>query len=680
MLSAANPFSRPSALPYGLPEYENITLAHLEEALRAGMRAQRREWEQIASNPEPATVSNTLTALDESGDLLSRSASVFWTLASSVGGPELDRLQEELVPLFSQHHDAYQLDERIYHRLQELRKAGDLDEETTWTIEQEIRDFEREGVALQGEEKLRLQDLNMQISTLETAIEQRIAKQLDVAGLTVKEEGALSGLDPESKNAYRSGTGWFIPCRNFSTQPDQARLTSPAVRRALLDQSVSRGGGGNTETDTRGRIVELAHLRAERAALLGFNDHASFVMDSETVPNPQAVDALLTEVGAAARARVADDAKKLRELAASDPTGDGLWAADWPYYENQLRAVELGFDSEQLRPYLELDRVLTQGVFWAAKQLYGIDFVSRPDLVGWHPDVRVWEVLDSDAGPVGLFLGDFYKRPGKAGGAWMAEVQTPGGPEGRAPIISNDTNFQKPAHGQPLLLSWDDVETLFHEFGHALHGLFSDTRYQQNAGTSVPRDFVELPSQLNEMWAFHPRVLARYARHHETGEALPSEMSESLIASKTFGQGFATSEYVQAALIDQAWHRGTAAAFPVDPGAVQEFEENALRMIDQWEELVPPRYRSGYFAHSFAGGYDGAYYAYMWAEMLAAELEGWLRGPASASGDGGLNRAAGDRLRKELLSRGNSRDPMDSFRAVAGREPSAKSVLGRRGL
>ncbi len=679
MLPSTNPLSAPSGLPYGLPDYSSITLEHLDQALREGMEQQRLEWEAVAANPEPATVENTLAALDNSGELLSRAASVFWTLASSIGGADLDALQEELAPLFAEHSDAYQLNQRLYQRFLSLRDLDDLDPESAWSIEQEIKDFERNGVFLEGPDKDRLQDLNVQISSIETAIEQRIAKQLVRTGLVVESEDDLVPLDEDTVAAYRRSGDWFIPCRNFSTQPDQGILRSAKVRRALLEVSVGRGGAEDAETDTRARIVELVHLRAERAALLGFPDHASFVMDAETVPGPEAARELLTEVGTAARKRVAQDAEKLAALASSDPVGDGFEAADWPYYENQLRGTELGFDAAELRPYLELNRVLERGVFWAAKQLYGIEMVARPDLSGWHDDVRVWEVVEEDGTVIGLFLGDFYKRPGKAGGAWMAEIQT-GDRKGHLPIISNDANFQKPEDGRPLLLSWDDVETLFHEFGHALHGLFSDTKYKGNAGTNVPRDFVELPSQLNEMWAFHPRVLANYAAHHETGQSIPEDMLQALVSSKTFGQGFATSEYVQAALIDQAWHTRNGTQLPLQAEAVTSFEETSLRELDQWEELVPPRYRSAYFAHTFAGGYDAGYYAYMWAEMLAAEVEDWFRGDGSHEDDGGLNRQAGEKLRKELLSRGDSRPPMESFFAVTGRQASSASVLRRRGL
>lgn len=680
MTTTENPLFAPSQLVHGLPDYGNITLVDLEEAIREGMKQERSEWEAVATDPNPATIENTLVALDSSGELLSRATSVFWTLSSSLGGPELDSLQEELVPLLTEHADAFHLDERLYKRFLALGELAGLDEETSWSVSQQIKDFERGGVALPAKEKALLQELNVQISSLETAIEQRIAKQLERGGLSVASEDELAGLDEETIGSMRRSNDWFIPYRNFSTQLEQAVLKNPVTRRKLLEVSVNRGLGEDPETDTRGRIVELAHLRATRANLLGFPDHASLVMDSETVPGPREAEALLVEVGNAARTRVAQDAALLARLSEKDDGGDGFQAADWPYYENILRAQNLGFDAESLRPYLELDRVLEDGVFWAAQKLYGISLEPRPDLRGWHDDVRVWEVKEEDGRPLGLFLGDFYTRPGKAGGAWMAEIQSAGGPDKDLPIVSNDMNLTKPVEGKPTLLAWDDVETLFHEFGHALHGLFSNTKYRENSGTNVPRDFVELPSQLNEMWAFHPRVLENFAVHHVTGEVLPEELREALSASKTFGQGFATAEYVSAALIDQAWHTGDATLIPTELTEVSHFEEAALKSFDLWEPLVPPRYRSAYFAHTFAGGYDAGYYAYMWAEMLAAEVEEWFRGPASVGDDGGLNRTAGQRLRKELLSRGDSRDPLASFRSVTGKDADSQSVLRRRGL
>lgn len=679
MLDATNPFATPSHLPFGLPDYRNMTAKHIDAAITEGMKLEKEEWETIASNPEHPTVTNTLMALDRSGELLDRATGVLGTLAASVGGPELDELQEKFSPLLAAHADVYYLDSRIYERLAQLRREGPLDEESSWTVHNELQEFELAGVRLGELDKARLRELNMRIATLETTIDLKISKQLDTTGLHTKSKSRLEGLRTATLEGYADGDGWTIPCRNFSTQLEQASLSVPATRRELLETSLNRGFGGEEAVDTRADILALVRLRAERAKLLGFTDHVGLVVAGETAPDETRIKELLQRVGKSASRRVKEDVQKLSELANEDPLSDGFEAADWPYYEDLWRKQELGFDREVLSQYLELNRVLEHGVFWAAKQLFGIKMVPRPDLFGWHDDVRIWEVQEENGQVLGLFVGDFFNRPGKSGGAWMSQIQDASEHPKTLPIVSNDTNFTKPPAGSDALLSWDEVETLFHEFGHALHGLFSQTHYLGNAGTNVPRDFVELPSQLNEMWAFHPSVLSRFARHHNTGEALPEEVRTKLEGSRTFGQGFATSEYVQAAVIDQAWHTLPLSELPTDPDMVEEFERAALRDAGVFDRLVPPRYRTAYFAHTFAGGYDGAYYAYMWAEMLAAELEDWFR---SVSGDteGSLNRERGQVLRDELLSRGNSRDPLESFRAVTNVEPQASAVLRRRGL
>ena len=417
-------------------------------------------------------------------------------------------------------------------------------------------------------------------------------------------------------------------------------------------------------------------MRAQRAELLGFSSHADLVTDEETVPSPVEARALLSMVGKAAKAALNKEADVYRNQAVEEETE--LTVADWPVYEERARQDSLGVDAEELKEYFELSRVVEDGIFFAANQLYGLTFKTRPDILGWSEETRTWEVFGDDGQPVGLFMADYFKRPGKSGGAWMSSLESGSGRTGRLPIITNDCNFEKVAPGQPVLLTWDNVETVFHEFGHALHGLLTNTYYQETAGTNVPRDFVELPSQLNEMWAFHPRVLDRYARHWETGEPLPDQVRDAIVSSKHFGQPYATMEYVQAALIDQAWH-GVEDDRPDAAEGIEEFEHAALNRAGIEHPLVAPRYRSPYFAHSFNLGYDGAYYSYMWAEAMVAELEQWFRNEAS-KGDGGLNREAGEVLRKELLSRGDSRDPLESFVAVRGRLPKGEAVIRRRGL
>jgi peptidyl-dipeptidase Dcp len=691
VLDPSNPLSLPSDLPFGLPDFARITPAHLEEALREGMAAQRAEWEAIATDPHEPTVENTVVAVDESGRLLERAQSVAWTMLASVGGPELERLQETFAPLLAEHAGAFTLDARLYRRYLALAAREDLDAETAWVVERQVRAFERLGVGLDDADQAALRRIDAQLASAQADMDARITRQLRATGLEGDDLDGLDGLDAAGAERDRQagaarGHAWFIPCRNFTTQLDQAVLTHPETRRALLARSEERGNGEDPGTDTRATVLRLVGLRAERARLLGFADHASVVMDGETVPGPEAARELLLRVGRAAASTVDEDAADLARLAADDADGDGLQAADWPYYENLLRRERLGVDAEALRPYLQLDRVIEDGVFWAAGRLYGITMTRRPELRGWSPDARVWEVRDADGSALGLFVGDWFARPGKQGGAWMNEVVAPAG-EGTGPgggrtlpVIANNANFARPAPGQPALLTWDEVITCFHEFGHALHGFFSATRYREDAGTNVPRDFVEMPSQLNEMWAYHPEVLGRFARHVDTGEALPEQWRAALEDSASFGQGFQTLEFVQAALIDHAWHRLAPQEVPTDPRGVRAFEDRVLAEAGVAHPLVPPRYRSTYFAHAFAGGYDAGYYSYMWAEVLVAELEQWFRGPAARGEDGGLNRQAGETLRRELLSRGNSRDPLASFRAVRGHDADPASILIRRGL
>ncbi len=694
MIDPTNPLAVPSGLPFGLPDFARLTPAHLEEALSEGMVRQRAEWEAIATDPAGPTVENTVVAVDESGRLLERAESAAWPLRSSVGGPELDALYERFAPLLAEHANTFTLDVRLYRRYLAVAARGDLDPETAWVVHRQIAAFERLGVALDDAAQERLRSLNAQLASAEADMDARITKQLSRTGLDGDAPDGLDGLDPAAATRAREagaarGHAWFLGCRNFTTQLEQSALSRPEVRRALLDASQTRGTGEDPQTDTRATVLRIVGLRAERARLLGFPDHASLVMDAETVPGPDAARELLVRVGHAAAAKVDEDAAELARLAAADPGGDGLRAADWPFYEDRLRRSRLGVDTEALRPYLALDRVLEDGVFWTAGRLYGLTMTPRPDLRGWSEDAQCWEVRDADGSPLGLFVGDWFARPGKQGGAWMNEVLAPAGPgtgdgpEGRTlPVIANNANFARPAPGEPALLTWDEVITCFHEFGHALHGFLSRTAYRCDAGTSVPRDFVEMPSQLNEMWAFHPEVLAHFARHVDTGEPLPGEWLDALTASATFGQGFATLEFVEAAVIDHAWHRLAPDHVPDarDLDAVRRFEDRALAETGLAHALVPPRYRSTYFAHTFAGGYDAGYYGYMWAEVLVAELEQWFRTDAAVDGDGGLNWRAGGILRRELLARGDSRDPLESFRAVRGREADPASILVRRGL
>lgn len=677
-----NPLLEPSDLPFGVPDFTVIEITDIEPAIMAGIQEELEDWNRIATNPESADVENTVEAVDRAGELLTRAGGVFWTLASSMGGAELDELQEKLAPVYAAHKDDFYTNEQLYDRYKEVSELKNLDDETRWLVEQTIKDFERSGVKLNARAKEDLRTMNREIASLEAQIDTRISRQLQDTGITGDDLSELEGLSDAEIAAIQADekkgeATWRMGVTNFSIPPRLATLKNSEVRARALENSLGRGSTDDPATDTRDLIVKLTKLRARRAKLLGYPSHATIVMDEETVPSPDAARSLLTQVGVAAKTALNREAELYSEQARED--GIELSVSDWPYYEEKARKEALGVDSAELRDYFELGRVVNDGIFFSANRLYGLTFEPRPDIVGWSPETESWEVRDEDGKTIGLFMADYYTRSGKSGGAWMSDIFPGSERSGKLPVITNNANFDKPAEGEPTLLTWDNVETVFHEFGHALHGLLTKTRYDVTAGTNVPRDFVELPSQLNEMWAFHPEVLASYAKHWKTGEKLPAEIRNALAESKFFGQPYATLEYVQSALIDQSWH-DILADLPDDSTQVDEFEATCLESYGVLDSLAVPRYRTPYFAHAFAGGYDAGYYSYMWAEAMVGELEEWFRTVAARNGDGGLNREAGETLRTELLSRGNSRDPLESFVAVRGKTPDGEAVIRRRGL
>lgn len=681
-----NPLLYPSDLPFGVPDFANIKFEHLEPALLEGMRREKEVWDSVAENPDEPTVVNTVVALDDSGDLSIRAASVFYTLLSSMGGPQLEELNEKMAPLFAQHMDDFWMRRCLFDKYRTISTYPDLDEETRWLVDETVRSFERGGVNLSEDDQATLRDLNGAIATLEAQIDSRIIRALQITGTSGDDLEELNGLSDKDLRSSQTegekiGRAWRLRVSNYSAPPLIAYLENAETRAKALHDSLQRGLGADPKTDTRALIMDLANLRARRAALLGFETHAQIVMEEETVPGPEAALPLLESVAEAATKALELEAQKYRTQAAED--GITLDVQDWLYYEQKELTSRLGFDADKLRDYFVLENVINDGVFYAAEQLYGLSFKPRPDIVGWNEDTVTWEVFDESKRPVGLFMADWYSRPGKSGGAWMSDLESGSSRTGRLPVVTNNTNFTKPIDGGPVLLSWDDVETCFHEFGHALHGLLSNTYYRATAGTNVPRDFVELPSQLNEMWAYNPKVLKHFARHHETGAVLDDATVRLMAESKHFGQAYATLEYVQSALIDQAWH-GDPAALPTSPDEVADFEEDVLEKWAANHPLVVPRYRTTYFAHAFAGGYDATYYSYMWAEAMVGELEEWFRTDAAEEvdgvSDGGLNRAAGGRLRAEILSRGNARPPLESFIAIRGRLPEGSAVIRRRGL
>ncbi|WIB43734.1 M3 family metallopeptidase [Curtobacterium sp. MCLR17_058] len=672
----ATPFDVPSTLPYALPPFGDVRLEHYRPAFEAGMAEQRAEVEAIATDPHAPTVENTLVALERSGQLLTRVSHVFFTLSSADSTPELHDLEAEVSPLLAAHRDAITLDSRLYARVQEVldgAEAAGLTGEALRLVERTHAEMTLAGAGLDDAGKERLTAINQELSTLTTTFERNLLEDTNDSAVHVTDEDELEGLDDGAKSAAAAAAadrgldGWLITLPLYTGHPWLSSLANRDLRERIMRASLARGRRGN-EYDNRDVLLRIVRLRAERAELLGFPNHAAVVTADETAKTPEAVDGLLSSlVGAAARN--ADDERAVR----SRTVGFDIESWDWAYATEILRGEQFAADSTALRPYFEADRVLHDGVFHAAGALYGLTFAERPDLHGYNDEVRVFEVTGDAGEPVGLYLLDLYTRDGKRGGAWMNPVVEQSELLGTLPVVVNNLNVAKPSAGSPTLLIQDEVETLFHEFGHALHGLIARTTYPRFSGTNVERDFVEFPSQVNEMWLSWPSVLANYAKHHETGALLPPELVLGLSESEGFNEGFGTTEYLAAALLDQAWHR-LSAADAAAVTSVEDFERSALESAGIAVEAVPPRYSSTYFAHTFSGGYDAGYYGYIWSEVLDADTVEWFRD------NGGLDREAGKRFAERLLGVGGAKDPLEAYRDFRGRDAEVGPLLRRRGL
>ena len=667
-----NPLLDPSPLPYGLPPFAEISAAHYAEAVEAGLAAHMEEIYTITDNPEPATFLNTAVAMERSGSLLNRAAAAFFTLVSADANDEIKALETELSPKFSAHQDAVYMNRGLYERFSAIDVDG-LDAESIRLVQEYLKEFRQSGVQLDDAGQDRLRKVNAELSRLGTEFGQRTKEAMKASALLLDDPADLAGLPEEdvagAAEAAKAGGHdgkYLLTLIQPSNQPALASLENRTIRRRVFVASVSRGTDGGP-LDVRELVTATARLRAEKAALLGFANFAELVVDQQTAPDFSDVRTMLRRLAPAAVRNAQAEADALARSA-----GHHLEPWDWAYYSARVRKEKFQVDEQALRPYFSLETVLTDGVFHAATQLYGITFHEREDLEGYHPDVRVWELQDEDGSGLGLFLGDYYTRESKRGGAWMNSLVEQSGLLGTRPVVINNLNITKPAAGESTLLSLDEVRTVFHEFGHALHGLFSNVTYPRFSGTSVPRDFVEYPSQVNEMWIMWPEVLANYARHHITGETLPQDIVDKLNDSVLWGEGFATTEYLGAALLDLSWHVLPQADIPRD---VLAFEAKALAEASIAHPLIPPRYRTGYFQHVFAGaGYAAGYYSYIWSEVLDADTVEWFQE------NGGLTRSNGDRFRSELLSRGNSRDPLQSFRSFRGRDATLEPLLKRRGL
>jgi peptidyl-dipeptidase Dcp len=686
MAMADNPFHAPSTLPYRLPPFDKIKDADYVPAFEAGMREQRAEVATIAHNSKPADVANTIVALERTGQLLERVNTVFSNLNASNTNPEMDRIDTDMTPRLTAHEDAILLDPALFARVDSVyhrRASLSLDPESLQLLERYHVMFVRAGAKLSEADKTRLRELNEQISSLMTQFRQNVLKASKDGAVVVDNVADLDGLSAEQIGAAERAAAarnlsgkWLIALQNTTNQPSLARIKSRAIRERIYKASIERSNGGSADNNVV--IARMVKLRAERARLLGYPNHAAYQLEDESAATPAAVRQILTRIAPAALASARRDAAEMQKIIDAECVRNHekafkLQPWDWAYYAEALRKARYDFDETQVAPYFELDRVLHDGVFYAAHELYGLTFKERKDLPVYQPDVRVFEVFDRDGTALALFLGDYFARDNKQGGAWMNSFVRQSRLFGLKPVVANNLNIPKPQPGRPTLLTFDEVTTLFHEFGHAIHGMLSNVQYPLLSGTAVPRDFVEFPSQYNEMWAREPAVLANFAKHYQTGAPMPQELLNKVLTAQKFNQGYATTEYLAAALLDQEWHLITAEQAP-GPDQVAAFEAAALHKNGIDYEDVPPRYHSDYFSHIFAGGYSSGYYAYLWSEVLARDAGQWMHD------HGGLTRANGDFLRDKVLSRGRSQDPQVQFRNFYGRDPDIGPLIEYRGL
>ena len=669
-----NPFFEPSTLPFGLPPFAEIRDEHYRPAFEAGMAEQLREVQNITELRDLPSFEN-LIALEKSGQILERVATVFFNKTSADSSDFTTALEEEIAPKLAAHADSIRLDSQLYWRIKTLHEQLDtlgLDAESRYLVERYYLEFTQAGAGLSDEDKETLKSYNQQLSTLTTRFDKNLLADTNELAVIVDDPADLDGLAAGEISAAaeaakeRGLEGKYLISLVLPTgHPYLDSLTSRSLRERIMAASRSRGSRAN-EHDNRQLVLDITRLRAERARLLGFVSHAAVVTSDETAKTPEAVAALLGRLApVAARNALAEQA----DLQQQAPQPIESW--DWAFYTEKVRQAKYDVDTAAMRPYFEAESVLQNGVFFAANQVYGVTFTEREDLVGYHPDVRHFEVNDQDGASVGLYTLDLYTRDSKHGGAWMNALLSQNSLLGHPVIVTNNLNVPKPAAGEPTLLSYDEVNTFFHEFGHALHGLFARVTYPKFAGTNVFRDFVEFPSQVNEMWMLWPEILANYAKHYQTGEPMPQDFVDKLQASSAFNEGFQTSEYLAAAMLDQAWHTITADDRITDVAA---FEAAALKAAGLDNPAVPTRYSSPYFAHTFSGGYDAGYYSYIWSEVLDADTVDWFKE------NGGLTRANGDRFRQRLLGVGGSKDPLEAYRDFRGRDAVIEPLLDRRGL
>jgi peptidyl-dipeptidase Dcp len=675
-----NPFFTESPLPFHLPPFDRITDACYRPAFDRGMSDQLKEVEAIASSPDKPTFDNTIASMERSGRLLARVSLVFFNLKDANTDDEMKKIESDVAPLLAAHGDAIYLNGALFKRIEalyETRASLGLDPESLRLLERYHRDFVRAGARLSDPDKTRLKAMNSELASLLATCGQNVLNEKNASSVVVHDRSELAGLTDseiallaeDAKDEGKPGE-YVIRIKNTTGQPLMSSLQNRALRQRIMETSLARGSHGGP-FDNQATIIRIAKLRAEQAALLGYESHAAYRVEDQTARTVGAVDNILAQLVPAAVAKARREAADMQTIIDREHGGFKVASWDWDFYAEKVRKARYDFDESQLKPYFELNHVLQDGVFFAAHRLYGLTFKERHDLPVYQADVRVFEVYDSDGQPLALLLEDFYARPSKLGGAWMNEYVSQNSLFGDKPVVGNHHNIPKPADGEPTLLTFDEVVTLFHEFGHGLHGMFSHVRYPLFAGTSVPRDFVEYPSQVNEMWAAWPEVVKNYAKHYKTGEPMPTALLDKMLATQKFNMGFETLEYLKATLLDQGWHTLRADQVPSDVGA---FETAVFKKYGADFDPVPPRYRSPYFQHAFAGGYSAGYYSYIWSDVLVADSIEWFKN------HGGLKRESGDHFRATVLSNGGSVEAMTLFHEFTGSDPDIGPLIRHRGL
>ncbi len=674
----ANPFLASSTLPFQAPPLDKIKNSDYSPGFAEGMKQQIAEVEKIADNTDKPTFDNTIVALERTGAMLTRVSKVFFALAQANTNDELQKIQEEVAPKLAAHQDAIFLNAKLYARVKALYNERDslgLDAQSKYLVERYDRAFVRAGAELSASDQSTLRGLNKEESSLQTSFQNKLLAATKDGALVISKKSELAGFSDgdiaaaaEAAKSRKLDGKWVVALQNTTQQPAQVSLKDRETREKLFKASIDRAEHGDSN-DTRANIQRLAELRAEKAKLLGYPTYAAYSLDDQMAKTPERAIKLMTDMVPAAVAKAKSEAASMQKLADKDHVTLAPW--DWQYYSEQVKKSDYALDESEVKQYFVLDKVLQDGVFFAANKLYGITFKERHDIPVYQPDVRVFEVFDKDGTSMALFYADYFKRDNKAGGAWMDSFVDQSGLLGTKPVVFNVCNFTKPAPGQPALISHDDVIAMFHEFGHALHGMFSNVKYPYLAGTNVPRDFVEFPSQFNEHWADEPTVFANYAKHYKTGAPMPADLVAKIKRAGTYGEGFATTEYIAAALLDMGWHTLPANAEKQD---VDKFEAEALKRYQVDYALVPPRYRTSYFAHIWGGGYSAGYYAYLWTAVLRDDAFYWFKE------HGGMTRENGQRYRDMILSRGGTEEMDVLYRDFRGRDPSVEPLLEERGL